>query len=660
MAASDEARLLVRVEATQAKFEKQMAAIAKSASGGASNIERSFKKANDNAAVSVGQTRAAVSNLSFQLNDIAMGLASGTSPFTIMVQQGSQVSQALQGAGGGLVGAVKALGGAFATMVSPVSLASFALIGAVGAAVQYFTAVDEKTTGADALIKGHADFIRQIKDAYGEAAIGAENYSTTSKRILEYETRGRVEDFKSALNAAAKDLAEPLLSLPADAFGGATFTIGEVTGAINKLQDSVASGNPDIRSFVERLIEIADQPGTPQQIRDIIKEIVESGKVSVEAQQKLAQLTTFINGVGEASLTQASNVGALSKAISTLANVAIPALSEMEQATKAYEDGLKAATTVEERLQLGKAFGDAQRRISASMMPTPADKPNQESIAPEKPAKVAKPKKTDAEKSRDREAREAERESESVAKLIENLKFEQSIMGLTGVEREKAIALRQAEKGATEAQKLEIAALIESNHAEKAAIEETARAMDELRDIGRDALGGFVSDLLDGKSAADALADSLKRVGDRLLNSGLDALFGTGGSSGGGLGIFGSLFGGGGGGFAGGGNLNYFPAIPKFATGTNSAPGGTALVGERGPELVNLPRGSQVIPNAPSMKALGKNGAVNVTYAPSNNFQGTSEELSQMRRLMAEDRASFESRTIATIRNANKRNVKLK
>jgi hypothetical protein len=38
-------------------------------------------------------------------------------------------------------------------------------------------------------------------------------------------------------------------------------------------------------------------------------------------------------------------------------------------------------------------------------------------------------------------------------------------------------------------------------------------------------------------------------------------------------------------------------SIPKFASGTNYAPGGLSLVGEHGPELVNLPRGSQVIPN---------------------------------------------------------------
>lgn len=37
--------------------------------------------------------------------------------------------------------------------------------------------------------------------------------------------------------------------------------------------------------------------------------------------------------------------------------------------------------------------------------------------------------------------------------------------------------------------------------------------------------------------------------------------------------------------------------FPGFASGTNFAPGGLAVVGERGPELVDLPRGSRVHPN---------------------------------------------------------------
>ena len=50
-------------------------------------------------------------------------------------------------------------------------------------------------------------------------------------------------------------------------------------------------------------------------------------------------------------------------------------------------------------------------------------------------------------------------------------------------------------------------------------------------------------------------------------------------------------------GLGGGGIFSFLSKIPLFANGTNYAPGGLAIVGERGPELINLPGGSQVIPN---------------------------------------------------------------
>jgi len=78
------------------------------------------------------------------------------------------------------------------------------------------------------------------------------------------------------------------------------------------------------------------------------------------------------------------------------------------------------------------------------------------------------------------------------------------------------------------------------------------------------------------------------------------SLFGTPGSSGAGTqggDILGSIF---------------KAFLPGFATGTNYAPGGYAVVGEKGPEIVNLPRGSQVIPN----HRIGRGGGRGVT----NNF----------------------------------------
>ncbi|NKB78573.1 lytic transglycosylase domain-containing protein [Ochrobactrum daejeonense] len=68
-----------------------------------------------------------------------------------------------------------------------------------------------------------------------------------------------------------------------------------------------------------------------------------------------------------------------------LANIAIPALSEMEKAEKAYSDALRNATTREERDDAYRAFQAAQDRIRvAQTIPTPGQRPNPESFAPER------------------------------------------------------------------------------------------------------------------------------------------------------------------------------------------------------------------------------------------------------------------------------------
>lgn len=79
------------------------------------------------------------------------------------------------------------------------------------------------------------------------------------------------------------------------------------------------------------------------------------------------------------------------------------------------------------------------------------------------------------------------------------------------------------------------------------------------KDLSRDFAQGFISDILSGKSAMDALSNALGRVADKLIEMATDELFSKafgGGSSGSGGGLFdmlGSLLGGfgGGGGFSG-------------------------------------------------------------------------------------------------------------
>lgn len=55
------------------------------------------------------------------------------------------------------------------------------------------------------------------------------------------------------------------------------------------------------------------------------------------------------------------------------------------------------------------------------------------------------------------------------------------------------------------------------------------------------------------------------------------------------------------------------PDVPQFATGVRNFSGGLALVGERGPELVTLPRGADVYSAAESRQMVGAGQAVSIT-----------------------------------------------
>jgi phage-related protein len=67
--------------------------------------------------------------------------------------------------------------------------------------------------------------------------------------------------------------------------------------------------------------------------------------------------------------------------------------------------------------------------------------------------------------------------------------------------------------------------------------------------------------------------------------------------------------------------------LPGLAAGTRNFRGGIALVGERGPELVNLPRGSDVVPLRPGAGAAMRVGAPTVMHFHFGNYVGDRREL---------------------------------
>lgn len=150
----------------------------------------------------------------------------------------------------------------------------------------------------------------------------------------------------------------------------------------------------------------------------------------------------------------------------------------------------------------------------------------------------------------------------------------------------------------------------------------TKKAKDELTDLEKraeqagDSIRGSLTDAFKGiatgaQTMGEAVSNVLSSLSDMLLTNVGNALF-SGISSSLGTAIAGS--------------------IPGYANGTNNHPGGFAWVGERGRELVNLPRGSQVIPHQ-QLRSLerdsGRAGMARVEIVPSPYFDSRVVGISQ-------------------------------
>lgn len=144
-------------------------------------------------------------------------------------------------------------------------------------------------------------------------------------------------------------------------------------------------------------------------------------------------------------------------------------------------------------------------------------------------------------------------------------------------------------------------------------------AMDGLRGGARDALGTFVSDLRQGKSAADALTNATNKLLDKFINMGLDmltnSLFGRSGRMGGGLfgDFFSGMFSGGGGG--GGGGMGGMPAMPAMPAlpgmgGMGAMPGLSALPGMASMGAMSAMPGMPGMAGMPCMCGMGGMGGM--------------------------------------------------
>jgi len=151
------------------------------------------------------------------------------------------------------------------------------------------------------------------------------------------------------------------------------------------------------------------------------------------------------------------------------------------------------------------------------------------------------PAKTGGSSARDTAAREAERERKAVQDLLADLQLEYDMIGKTEAQKAKMNALRQAGAAATVEEQLAIMQKVDAIYQETDAYDRAKEAAREANDAARDFAGTLVDGMLNGATAVETLGNALKNLASRLLDSGLDALFG-GGKAGAGAGaMFGTV-----------------------------------------------------------------------------------------------------------------------
>ncbi|WP_157971185.1 phage tail tape measure protein [Pseudogemmobacter bohemicus] len=184
---------------------------------------------------------------------------------------------------------------------------------------------------------------------------------------------------------------------------------------------------------------------------------------------------------------------------------------------------------------------------------------------------------------------------EVVKRLSDELTKLKETMGMTALQEQIWQAQREAGVSAGSAQGGHIADLI----AQTQKMKDQKDAAEGLKD----AFADMFSEILIGSgSASKALSNFFKLIAQNLMNKAIANLLGSVFGAGGALGAVGEFLG-----------------FGTNANGTENWRGGMSMVGERGPEMVNLPRGSSVY-NAQKTRSMlregGGSSSINVSLSP--------------------------------------------
>ncbi|MGN6284775.1 MAG: phage tail length tape measure family protein [Afipia sp.] len=370
--ANDLEQLVLTISADTRQMQRALQRLTGDTKAAADSVDAAFSRATpkiDNVAKSLNKTRFETANLAAQFQDVAVQLQGGQSPFTIALQQGTQISQVIGQRGA--AGAVGLLGAAFGSLLNPVSIATIAIIALGGSAVQYITKALGGVDDLDEKLKQHGELIKSLKDAYGEAGRGVDTAVHESIAVLQTFTKISTESMKRDFANLAMSTAASFSEVVAvtDSVGGSTVIertaekYKAFKAAIDDFRESVRTGNPDMLALRRGIAEIAETTSDVK-VRKLAAELREATASMASFQLKIEEGDKAIRNFDPAVIAATESAERFEKAMKVLESTVSPKLDDRQRIIENYNKALLKAGGTEGRLRAARAK-DAQLGILA-------------------------------------------------------------------------------------------------------------------------------------------------------------------------------------------------------------------------------------------------------------------------------------------------------
>lgn len=547
--------------------------------------------------------------------------------------------------------------------------------------------------------------LESLATLYGRAAIVQKELGVSSEELLRFTDnvalalRVAGTDAQSA-SGALLQLSQALGSgvVRADEFNSvlegalpiaqaAAAGLKEAGGSVAQLRQLIVDGKVSSEAFFRAfeagavILEgkVAGSTLTLQQamtqlensLTDTAGKLNEATGASTAATTAIAELAEMISALGDFAIAAANGelavfVDLLKKAANVADNLTGGPLRRFIFDPENIRSATNAVGPDEGPSNVRTAGGKGGRAVS------PIDRRIDEAFAASGPigqvsikdyAVTGKDKKSPKERA-DEYERLSKRIAETTAELVAETEAQRGINPLiedygyaaekARLERELLNAAEAAGKTITPALRAEIAALADQYAIAGVESARLAEQQDQLREsmedmqaLGKDVLGGFVDDLMNGATATEAVANGLKKIAARLIDIGLNQIF---------SGLFPS---------GGGASGNFLQALfGGFRAGGGPVEAGKAyVVGEKRPELFVPDRAGTIVPQVPDMPdmaGLRSGHSITMTFEPSVHVSGggnAQEVAAAVSAALEVERRQFTANVVRSLRDIKVRGL---